>query len=195
MGSHCLEGQQEHFARHQPNTSPSSPRVQAADTSKVAQHSGLLSLVRSTYKAQGLRGLYQGLLISVIEIAPYTAIAMGGYEYLKSALPAADEAGAGFVVALLSKIGAGWVSGLCGSLLCYPMDTVKRQMMLDGADGFHARYGGRLSTCVRLMFQEGGVRCFYHGCLINALKSSPAAAITLVANDFLRSALGYGKGS
>lgn len=163
----------------------------AADTRKVARHSGLLSIVKTTYRTHGFPGMYQGLVISTMEIVPYTAIAMGGYEYLKSTLPSPDSPDASLPMLVLSKLGAGWISGLCGSLTCYPVDTIKRQMMLDGADGFKSRYGGRISTCVTMMVKEGGIRCFYNGCMINAMKSSPAAAITLVTNDFLRWLLGF----
>ena len=112
--------------------------------------------------------LYKGLLISLIEITPYTAIAMGGYEFLKTRLPS-DEKFASSWLSTAATLGCGWVAGICGSLVCYPMDTVKRQLMLDGTHGFKARYDSRIVKCCRVLYREGGVRIFYSGCLVNVL--------------------------
>lgn len=59
----------------------------------------------------------------------YVAISMGGYEYLKRQLGDGSPSP-------MSKLFCGWASGLCGSLFCYPLDTVKRRVMLDGTQGF-----------------------------------------------------------
>jgi hypothetical protein len=104
------------------------------------------------------------------------------------------------------KLGCGWVSGLCASLTCYPMDTVKRQLMLEGsltviatnsrnrsqlngATATPLKLWGRIGRCVSRMYAQGGWRLFYRGCAINAINSGPSAAITFVANDVLREML------
>ena len=150
-------------------------------------YSGMLNCMQKTVQESGFRGLYKGLLISLIEITPYTAIAMGGYEFLKAQLPS-DEKFASSWLCTVGKLGCGWVAGLCGSLACYPMDTVKRQMMLDGTHGFKAKYDNRIVKCCQVLYREGGIGIFYSGCLVNVLKSAPATALTFVANDVFRRA-------
>merc|ERR1712087_970993 len=115
---------------------------------------------------------------------------MGGFEYFKHMLPG-DEAVRSSWWFVWQKVAVGWVSGLAGSLFCYPLDTVKRQLMLDGSTGFQSKYHGSIYTCVRVMHREGGVHAFYRGCLFNALKSAPASALALVANDLFRNFLGF----
>ncbi len=66
-----------------------------------------------------------GAGISLVEIAPYIAISFGGYEILKTYLP--ENPGP------VAKLGVGWCAGVTASLCCYPLDTVKRRMMTDGA--------------------------------------------------------------
>jgi solute carrier family 25 (adenine nucleotide translocator) protein 4/5/6/31 len=105
-------------------------------------YNGMFDCMKQTVQKDGVRGLYKGLLISLLEITPYTAIAMGGYEYFKSNLPEDKEFTSSWR-STLAKLGCGWVAGLCGSLTCYPLDTVKRQMMLDGAVGFKNKYNNR----------------------------------------------------
>ena len=48
-----------------------------------------------------------------------------------------------------------------------------------------------IATTVRDVVHKGGARGLYAGCMVNALTSGPAAAITFSANDFLRDILGY----
>ena len=176
-----------------------SAEVTAAGAPRV--YRGLASSARRIVQAQGVGGLYQGLGISLLEIAPYLAISFGGYNYLKERLPrpagsdTAGEGGAGrvTVIGLWSKLGCGWLAGLSASLTCYPADTVKRQLMLTGSavtaasDSAAApRAAESARSCVARLYRTGGVRIFYRGCLINALNSGPAAAINFVVNDLLR---------
>eukprot|EP00466_Bigelowiella_natans_P011863 jgi/Bigna1/42229/e_gw1.62.17.1 len=114
-------------------------------------------------------GFYKGIRISILEIAPYTAIAMGGYEYLrkyagsKTMLQQSINFGLIIVVFLPFFV-------LQGSLICYPLDTVKRQMMLDGARGYQSKYKGEIARCIRIIHATYGIKGFYGGCLLNALK-------------------------
>jgi hypothetical protein len=146
--------------------------------------------MRWTTKDAGLRGHYRGLLVSLLEISPYTALTMGGYEYFKRWLPGQPGSTTEWKVTL-QKAAVGWASGLAGSLLCYPLDTVKRQLMLDGSKGFQSKYGGSMISCVRMLYREAGLRAFYGGGMFNALKSAPAAGLTLVMNDLFRSLSGF----
>mmetsp|Transcript_74063 Transcript_74063/g.214570 ORF Transcript_74063/g.214570 Transcript_74063/m.214570 type:complete len:305 (+) Transcript_74063:100-1014(+) len=164
----------------------------AADVGAHRQFSGIIDCVRQTTRQHGWRGNYRGLFVSVLEITPYTALTMGGYEYFKRLLPAESD-GEGSVLGVLRKVGVGWITGLVGSLVCYPLDTVKRQLMLDGSTGFQSKYGGSTGTCMRILYHEAGLRAFYRGCLFNAFKSAPSAALTLVANDAFRNLLGFRK--
>jgi len=75
--------------------------------------------LREVVAFEGLTGLYRGLLVAAFEITPYLAISLGGYEYLKGKLKEADRDSP------LAKLAAAWGSGLCGSLFCFPIDTVR----------------------------------------------------------------------
>ena len=140
---------------------------------------------RVLVRQEGLFGVYRGLPVSAVEISPYVAISLGGYNYLVSQIPP-DQTNSS------SKFVVGWLSGLVASLVCYPLDTLKRRRMLDGTSGFTANGGpqqrpGVISYFVGVLRREG-VGVFYRGCLLNALKSAPAASLTFVCNDLLRDA-------
>ena len=75
----------------------------SADTSRT--HSSLAAVLRVNWGIGGFRGLYRGLGVGLCEIAPYTAIGIGGYEFLKQHV---GPQGA------LVSLACGWVSGLIG---------------------------------------------------------------------------------
>lgn len=161
---------------------------------------GFLSTGRGIVSREGWRGLYRGATISAVEITPYVAITIGGYNYMNARL-ARD----GKPVLWWSKLTIGWVLGLTGSLVCYPLDTLKRHLMLQGTKGFEGSVTAsktaasaaeampfsiavvrHIATYAADMYRQGGIRVFYHGVLVNALKSAPAASLTFVLNDYFR---------
>jgi solute carrier family 25 (adenine nucleotide translocator) protein 4/5/6/31 len=154
--------------------------------SSSPSHNTIAGTLRTVYAKEGVQGLYRGLFVSALEITPYLAISLGGYEYLKGQLsPTRDTPTA--------RLGAAWIAGLAGSLTCFPVDTVKRRMMLDGSPGFAGSgnpldlRGGRGAwSYIQSMYDAGGIRIFYRGCLLNAGKSASGVALTFVCNDIIK---------
>ena len=95
---------------------------------------------RDVVRREGIVGLYKGLIISILEISPYVPISLRGYNFLKDNYSEHIATLTGPCV-ILSKLAVGWASGLMGSLTCYPLDTVKRVLMVDGSEaaGMSAR--------------------------------------------------------
>lgn len=159
-------------------------RTHLAVSSGAEASAGVRGTLALFVRRYGLVGPYRGLLISLLEIMPYTAISLGGYEYIKACL-------SGSRVGSSSKLAASWLSGLCASLLCYPLDSVKRRLMVDGAKGGIA-YGGSIARCVSSVVRAEGFGGLYRGCVLNALKSAPTFAATATLNDLLKVWLGCG---
>jgi len=147
----------------------------SADLNK--SYFGAVDLVQKTVKLQGFRGLYQGFWVSIIEITPYTAISLGGFAFLKQKFGKVDGSSE-----VMKKLLIGYISGITASLFCYPMDTLKRRLM-------NSREKVSALICAKEMLRNNGFTVFYRGCLINAMKSAPALAMTLTANDYLLSSL------
>jgi len=148
----------------------------AAETWKSEK--GILSTLSIAVRREGISGLYKGITPALLDIVPYVAITLGGYDFFKQTW--------GKDSAFLSKFFAAYLSGVCASLVCYPFDTLKRLMMLRGADGFK---DSSKETFLRYSIgyvRENGVSYLYKGVLVNAFKSAPALATTLILNDKLR---------
>ena len=156
-------------------------RISTNSSSKVT--SGVFRLASTIVEKEGgIRALYKGFFVSALEITPYLAITLGGYEFLKSYLLSMSDDNISTLDTKRSLLAA-WGSGLAGSIACYPLDSVKRQLMLDTN---LERYNGRILICVQRVYNEIGIRAFYRGCTLNALKSAPVTAVTYVLNDRIR---------
>ena len=138
--------------------------------------------------------MYRGIGVSLAEITPYIAISLGGFEWLKARVAQRGivrtygDGEAVVKVTALQSLGCGWASGLVASLVCYPLDTVKRRLMVAQRE----RSRCTVRSVATQLWVEGGSTpvLFYRGCAVNALKSSPAAAITFTLNDVFRQSMG-----
>jgi len=147
-------------------------------------YTGPSDCLRFTWRHEGVRGLYAGCLISLLEIAPYTAICFASYEGAKHRF--SEQSGGSSVV---GKLMSGLLGGVLASTFCYPLDTVRRQLMLEGSKGFDARYQRSGLSCIAQLWRAGGAIRFYRGWSITLCKSVPTVAITFVVNDFLQESL------
>lgn len=149
---------------------------------------GFMDCVRQTWHRGGVAGLYVGCLASMLEIAPYTAIAFTSYEGLKQRLLPGTTTQSSSI--WCRRVFAGLCSGVAATTFCYPLDTVRRQLMLDGALGFDSRYNGSIWQCCRYLWSQGGILPFYRGWTVTLMKSVPSVSITFLTKDMLLSELG-----
>lgn len=162
----------------------------AADIGKgdgQRQFNGLLDCLTKIYKSDGLFGLYQGFSISVLGIIAYRALYFGCYDSGK-ALLFKDEKNAYAIVKFAYAMN---VTALAG-LLSYPLDTVRRRLMMQsgrkGADGKkEVLYNGTID-CFRKIAAEEGSKAFFKGAGSNVLRGM-GGSLVLVMYDKLQAVL------
>lgn len=88
------------------------------------QFNGLIDVYRKTLATDGIAGLYRGFSISCVGIIVYRGLYFGLYDSIKPLMP----------VNLQSNFGAtfllGWAITTGAGLASYPIDTVRRRMMM-----------------------------------------------------------------
>merc|ERR1711937_345770 len=97
------------------------------------QYNGLIDVYRKTLATDGIQGIYRGFVISCVGIFIYRGLYFGLYDTIKPMV--------GWAVTV--------VSGLCS----YPIDTVRRRMMMTSGGG--VAYKGSIDCATQVIKNEG----------------------------------------
>lgn len=131
---------------------------------------------------EGIRAIYNGYLVALATTVPYVTISFTAYDLLKKALVSNEGATPDW----LRWVGLGSIAGVVAQLACYPLDTVKRRLQVQGDIRTEALYSGAID-CIKKMAAKEGVSGFYLGLAPSLLKIIPAAGIQFATYDYLRS--------
>jgi len=154
-----------------------------ADVGKSAaerQFNGIFDCMKKIIKADGVTGLYQGFTISVFGIIIYRATFFGLYDTAK-AMAYDDPKKAHFVFAFI----VGFTVETLAGIIAYPIDTVRRRMMMQSGTGADRMYSGSIDCAKKIFVNEGGIQPFYKGCFSNILRGL-GGAIVLVMYDEMK---------
>jgi len=110
------------------------------------QFNGLIDVYVKTLKSDGIQGIYRGFTISAVGIFIYRGMYFGMFDTLKPMLVGKD--GSVFASFIL-----GWAVTVTAGLMSYPIDTIRRRMMMTSGGG--AKYKGSIDCAVQIMKNEG----------------------------------------
>merc|ERR1711874_217993 len=99
-----------------------------------------------TLKSDGIQGLYRGFTISAVGIFIYRGMYFGMFDTLKPIL-IGDGGNVGLSFLL------GWGVTVTAGLMSYPIDTVRRRMMMTSGGG--VKYKGSMDCFVQVVKNEG----------------------------------------
>jgi len=110
------------------------------------QFNGLVDVYKKTIATDGVAGLYRGFVISCVGIIVYRGLYFGMYDSLKPLLPSnlRDSFLATFLLGWGITIGAGLAS--------YPIDTVRRRMMMTSGEA--EKYSSSLQAFSKIVAKE-----------------------------------------
>lgn len=138
------------------------------------QFTGLFDVYRKTLAADGIAGLYRGFVISFVGIFVYRGMYFGLYDTVIPTL--------GDNVSLPVKFAVGYVVTVVAGLASYPIDTIRRRMMMTSGTG--KAYSGSLD-CAAQIFKKEGVKSFFKGAGANILRGVAGAGV-LAGFDFVQ---------
>lgn len=90
----------------------------------VNHYNGLIDCIRKTYRSDGIEGLYRGLTASCMCMVIYRGFYFGIYDSLRPHLPSKYEEN------MLITFSLGYFATIVSGVLSYPLDTVRRRMMM-----------------------------------------------------------------
>lgn len=165
-------------------------RTRLANDNKAAkkgggerQFNGLVDVYRKTIKSDGIAGLYRGFNISCVGIIVYRGLYFGMYDSLKPVVlvgPLQDNFFASFLLGWGITIGAGLAS--------YPIDTVRRRMMMTSGEA--VKYKSSFDAFNQIMKNEGS-KSLFKGAGANILRAVAGAGV-LAGYDKLQ-VIAFGK--
>jgi solute carrier family 25 (adenine nucleotide translocator) protein 4/5/6/31 len=148
------------------------------------EFTGLVDCLSKIAKKDGVNGLYNGFGISLVGIIMYRASYFGMFDTGKVLL-FEDVRKA----PILAVWGFAQFVTVAAGIASYPLDTVRRRLMMtSGKTGADRMYTGTMD-CFRKIYADEGGRAFFKGCLSNVLRGT-GGALVLVFYDKIQGWMG-----
>jgi solute carrier family 25 (adenine nucleotide translocator) protein 4/5/6/31 len=133
------------------------------------QFNGLFDVYKKTLKSDGIVGLYRGFNISCVGIIVYRGLYFGLYDSLKPVLLTGSLSDSFFASFLL-----GWGITIGAGLASYPLDTVRRRMMMTSGEA--VKYRSSAHAFSEIVKKEG-VKSLFKGAGANILRAVAGAGV------------------
>ncbi|WOL17200.1 hypothetical protein Cni_G25989 [Canna indica] len=151
-------------------------RTRLANDAKAAkkggggrQFNGLVDVYRKTLASDGIAGLYRGFNISCVGIIVYRGLYFGMYDSLKPVLLTGKMEDSFF-----ASFALGWLITNGAGLASYPIDTVRRRMMMTSGEA--VKYKSSLDAFQQILKNEGP-KSLFKGAGANILRAVAGAGV------------------
>lgn len=151
-------------------------RTRLANDAKAAgkgggerQFNGLMDVYAKTYKSDGIVGLYRGFNVSCAGIVVYRGCYFGFYDSLKPVVLTGalkDNFFASFFL--------GWAITIAAGLASYPLDTIRRRMMMTSGEAVKYRNSFH---CAAEIYKKEGMKSYFKGAGANILRGIAGAGV------------------
>lgn len=146
------------------------------------QFNGILDVYKKTLKSDGILGLYRGFTPSVAGIVVYRGLYFGVYDSLKPVVLVGGLQGNFF-----ASFALGYVVTTGSALAAYPLDTIRRRMMMTSGTKQHYK---SIVDAGRQIMQKEGVKSLFKGAGANILRGVAGAGVLPIYDKFQELAFG-----
>ncbi|KAI0915865.1 hypothetical protein AcV5_003354 [Taiwanofungus camphoratus] len=153
------------------------------------QFSGIVDVYKQTLRSDGIIGLYRGFGANVVGICIYRGFYFGGYDTIKDTFLVGPLQGS-----FLASFAVGWACTTGAALASYPLDTIRRRMMMTSGGNVH--YKSTIDAARQIIAREG-VKALFGGAGANVLRGVAGAGVLALYDKFQELAFGkvYAAGS
>jgi len=127
----------------------------------------MIDVYKKIIQTDGVTGLYRGFVISAVGIFIYRGLYFGLYDSIKPLLP---KQLSGFIVDFI----LGWGVTTLAGLASYPIDTIRRRMMMTSGEG--VKYRSSIHAFTEILSKEG-VPALFRGAGANILRGIAGAGV------------------
>lgn len=151
---------------------------------------GMRDVFCNILKTDGIYGLYQGYGVALCGVILYRALHLGGYDACKNELSNyrrlqknfSNEDSVTPILTFGDRFVVAQIVSIVAGTLCYPIDSVRRRMMMQAGNVQENRLYSNSMHAFRRIWIEEGIRGFYLGIRPNLVRSF-GGALLLVAYD------------
>nr|GAT53302.1 mitochondrial carrier protein [Mycena chlorophos] len=140
------------------------------------QYTGLIDVYKQTLATDGVKGLYRGFSPSIVGIMIYRGFYFGVYDTLKPTVLVGPLEGSFF-----ASFALGWIVTTGAGIAAYPLDTIRRRMMMTSGTGTH--YKSMFDAATQIMGKEGP-RSLFKGAGANILRGVASAGVLALYDKF-----------
>jgi len=150
-------------------------RTRLANDNKAAkkggerQFNGLVDVYKKTLATDGIQGLYRGFNVSCVGIVVYRGLYFGMYDSLKPVLLTGNMKDS-----FIGSFFLGWGITIGAGLASYPLDTVRRRMMMTSGEA--VKYRSSMHAMQEIVKNEG-VKSLFKGAGANILRAVAGAGV------------------
>jgi len=146
---------------------------------KAREFTGTVDCILKTARASGWGkgGVYNGFVVSCVGIVAYRGAYFGLYDTIAD-LDYMRKGG------FLIKFALGYAVTVTAGLISYPLDTIRRRMMMTSGGKDSGKYKSSLD-CARVILKNEGIKSMYKGAGSNILRGL-AGALVLVSFDYCK---------
>jgi len=141
--------------------------VDAKESGGQRQFRGIIDVYVKTIKSDGVKGLYRGFGISCACIFIYRGLYFGLFDSLKPLV--LTDSSTWFETFIL-----GWIVTIISGISAYPLDTIKRRMMMTA--GQEVKYASSMACLKELLLKEGS-RALFRGAGVNVIRGVAGAGV------------------
>jgi len=132
------------------------------------QFNGLVDVYKKTLASDGISGLYRGFNISCVGIVVYRGLYFGMFDSFKVMLPNSVKDN------MIVKFFLGWGITVVAGLASYPIDTIRRRMMMTSGEA--TKYASSYQAFSQICANEGW-KSLFKGAGANILRGIAGAGV------------------
>lgn len=138
----------------------------------------VLQIIQLIVAKEGVKGFWRGNTVNLLRTAPFKSVNFFCYDvYRKRLLEITRKEEA----TNFERLIAGAAAGISATLLCFPMDTIRTQLVAPGGESL-----GGVIGCFRHMLQTEGFFSLYKGLLPAVISMAPSGAVFYGVYDILK---------
>jgi solute carrier family 25 (adenine nucleotide translocator) protein 4/5/6/31 len=145
------------------------------------QFNGLMDCLSKTVKSQGVKGLYNGIGVSIMGIIPYRGAYFGLFDTLSGFNPYQKDTNS--FLRAGSKFGCAQVSAISAGYASYPFDTIRRRLQMQSEKPKEEWIYKGTVDCFTKILRDEGTTALFKGAAANALRTVGAAMVLVLYSE------------